>query len=244
MNTFVFNLIHKYKILITGFEPFGEYKNNPSEDLVHFINSHNKELEDCIIKGVVLPVTYFESWEILNQNISTFKPDIVISLGYAPDSKGIIIESTAKNYDGGIFDNSGKSHYGAIIPNWPLRYDNTLPIEKMNNALIKNDFSSFISNDAGEYLCNHIFYNLMHYGRSVPKVKAGFIHIPSWTVEGEKGLFEALKTIIKVIKDNSIKEVGVFGYEPIKNDVKQNLTNIERVIKDTEIENIADSRRV
>ena len=198
MNIFV----HKYKILITGFQPFGGYENNPSEDLVHFVNLHHEQFEDCLIKGVVLPVTYFESWEILDQHINAFKPDIVISFGYAPDSNGIRIESTARNYDGGSSDNSGKSNRGTVIPDAPLRYNSTLAIEEINKALIKNGFSSFISDDAGEYVCNHIFYNLMNYSKSHPEMKAGFIHIPSWTVEGKKGLFEALKIIIKV---------GVFG---------------------------------
>jgi pyroglutamyl-peptidase len=198
MNTF----IHKYKILITGFQPFGGYENNPSEELVHFVNLHHKQFEDCLIKGVVLPVAYFESWEILNQNINAFKPDIVISFGYAPDTNGMRIESIARNYDGGSSDNSGKSHCGEIISDGTLRCNSTLAIEEINKALIKNGFSSFISDDAGEYICNHIFYNLMNYSRSYPEMKAGFIHIPSWTVEGKKGLFEALKIIIKV---------GVYG---------------------------------
>jgi len=228
-----------YRILVTGFEPFGGYKKNPTEELVGYINSHVKEgeIDGCVIKGLTLPVTYFKSWEILNQHINNFKPDFVISLGYAPNSNQIRIESTANNNDEGFLDNDEKSHSGVIITNGPLRYKNALPIEKINDTLIKNGFSSYISNDAGGYLCNHIFYNLMHYGGNGTKMKAGFIHIPAWPVEGKKGLFEALKTVINVIKNNSIK-VGVFEYEPIKNDVKQNLFNIERLIKDTEFENI------
>jgi pyroglutamyl-peptidase len=35
-----------------------------------------------------------------------------------------------------------------------------------------------ISQTAGTYVCNHVFYGLMHALRKHRKVRAGFIHIP------------------------------------------------------------------
>ena len=35
-----------------------------------------------------------------------------------------------------------------------------------------------ISQTAGTYVCNHVFYGLMHALRNVPAVRGGFVHIP------------------------------------------------------------------
>jgi len=233
--SFPYNAISKpssgYRILITGFEPFGGFDSNPSEELVHFINSKfsNNSPNNFTIKGVILPVTYFESWKIFFRNINSFNPDFVISLGYAPGSNKIRIESTAKNKDRGSKDNKGVSHYGPIIPNGALTYNNALPIRNIQKALGENGIESYISNDAGGYLCNHIFYNLMHHGGIGPKMKAGFIHIPSWSVER---LWKAIEIAIKVLINSSIK-VGIFEFEPVKNDVNHNLLRIDKIVSDT-----------
>ena len=61
----------------------------------------------------------------------------------------------------------------------PVGYFATLPINEIVKELGKANIPAKISNSAGAYLCNRLFYSVMHFiaieGLSI---KAGFIHLP------------------------------------------------------------------
>lgn len=189
------------RILVTGFEPFGNYTKNPSNELVKFINNSNDTLIDGVIcEAITLPVTYFESWHMLRDEIKKFKPDYILSFGYAPGSSKIQIEKFASNYDNGYADNKSKRHYGPIVKDAPKTYHSELPIEKIIFSLTKKGIPVTASSDAGGYICNHIFFQERHFTASHENIRSGFIHLPDWTVKGEKGVWNVLKEIILTLK--------------------------------------------
>lgn len=221
------------RVLITGFEPFGGYQTNPSEQLVEFINSDRCEkFEGIKLKGITLPVTYFKSWDILYKEINKFHPDYILSFGYSPGSNRIKVESTAKNFDRGCRDNNDITHYGIIVDNGQTIYLNELPIKRIADALRNKKIPVSISSDAGGYLCNHIFYQERHFTNSKPDIRSGFFHIPNWPLHGERGIWSAIKEIIYVLKLYSIK-VGIFEYEPIKDDVSLNIKQLNEIVLKT-----------
>lgn len=221
------------RILVTGFEPFGGYLTNPSAQLVEYINSDKcKGIEGVKLKGITLPVTYFQSWEILIEEINKFKPDYILSFGFSPSSNRIQIESTARNFDRGYQDNIGSKHNGVIVKNAPGKYFNELPIKKIANRLKKRSIPVSISSYAGGYLCNHIFYQVTHYTNSRSNIRSGFFHIPNWPIEGRNGIWAVVKEILYVIKLNSIK-VGIFEFEPIKDDIPLNVKRIIEIVTET-----------
>ena len=62
----------------------------------------------------------------------------------------------------------------------PAAYFTELPIRAMLEALKAAKIPAEISNSAGTYGCNQIFYHLMDYlAREKIVVPAGFIHVPS-----------------------------------------------------------------
>jgi pyroglutamyl-peptidase len=67
-----------------------------------------------------------------------------------------------------------------IDPEGPAAYFSTLPLRAMLAALRAADIPAALSLSAGAYLCNQVFYTLMHTlaarGQSIP---AGFIHLPA-----------------------------------------------------------------
>lgn len=189
------------KVLITGFEPFGNHQINPTHELMRFVRERPQTVcsETLLVEAITLPVVYFASWEVLEQKIATFKPDVVIAFGYAANSKAIRIELIARNEDRGIADNQGNCHLGTIVAGGQEQYPSSLPVQEIQMALQTKNIAVITSQDAGGYLCNHIFYQLMCHASKKPDIQAGFIHIPLWQVPGDSGLLATLQTLLNVL---------------------------------------------
>lgn len=189
----------KLKVLISGFEPFGGYSTNPTQEMVRYIQNNSLDIENVEVKAITLPVTYFESWDILKKNIDNFQPNIVLAFGYAPSSSKIRLEAIAKNYDGGYKDNLGKSHLGEIVKNGTRILKSQLPIDELKDYLVKQGFDINITKDAGSYICNHLFYNLTTYIQN-KNITGGFIHVPNIEPYDKYGTVSLIRNIIEFIK--------------------------------------------
>ena len=66
-------------VLVTGFEPFGNFTVNPSQLIAEALNG--SIINDAEIVGVVLPVDFNESAKITTDMIEHYHPILVISLG-------------------------------------------------------------------------------------------------------------------------------------------------------------------
>ena len=76
-------------VLITGFKPFDVYDINPSELVALQLN--NTLIQNYTIKGYVLPVDYKIAPQKMKQLISSFHPELIISLGLAGKAESIHI---------------------------------------------------------------------------------------------------------------------------------------------------------
>ncbi|MGO4781780.1 pyroglutamyl-peptidase I, partial [Lysobacter sp. 2RAB21] len=67
-----------------------------------------------------------------------------------------------------------------VIAGGPAAYFATLPVKAMLAALGEAGIPAEISQTAGTYVCNQVFYGLMHAlsARGDAGVRGGFIHIP------------------------------------------------------------------
>ena len=129
-------------------------------------------------------------------------PAAVLCLGEATRRPAISIERVAVNLlDFRIPDNAG-----AQITDQPIREDgpaayfSTLPVRALLNALHGSKLPAELSLTAGSYLCNQIFYTLMHaLAAQGSKVTAGFIHLPALPEQAAKMEPPALPWIWKQI---------------------------------------------
>ena len=81
--------------------------------------------------------------------------------------------------DARIPDNAGAQPIdAAVVADGPAAYFTTLPIKAMLVALRDAGIHAEVSRSAGTFVCNHVFYGLMHALRQRPAVRAGFIHVP------------------------------------------------------------------
>jgi pyroglutamyl-peptidase len=165
------------RILLTGFEPFGDVKINPSQCVVEHFAAQGRD--DLIT--LVLPTVYSESGARIRDAIKQHNPDAVLSLGVAASRDAINLERIAVNVDDArIPDNAGVLASGEPIDtDGPVGYRSTLPLAAMKAALEARGIAVTISNHAGAYMCNHVFYSARHAleqaGSTIP---CGFIHIP------------------------------------------------------------------
>jgi pyroglutamyl-peptidase len=168
------------RILLTGFEPFGEVAVNPSQVIVEAIAARG--LPNVIT--AVLPVTFGAAGDCIRSLIGAHEPDAVICLGVASSRTAINLERVALNVnDAPLADNAGVLASGEpIAADGPVGYWSTLPLKGMLGALAARDIPAVISNNAGAYVCNHVFYAARHAleqsGRAIP---CGFIHVPPIT---------------------------------------------------------------
>jgi pyroglutamyl-peptidase len=127
-----------------------------------------------------LPVEFGASLQVLQAAIREAKPALVLCVGQAGGRAQISIERVAINVDDArIPDNADACPIDApIVADGPAAYFATLPIKAMLVALREAGIPAEVSQTAGTYVCNHVFYGLMHALRGKPRIRGGFIHIP------------------------------------------------------------------
>jgi pyroglutamyl-peptidase len=165
--------------MLTAFEPFGGEKINPSAEAARQIAGI--EFRNALVRVIELPVDRFRAIESACEQVFAARPDVLIMLGEAGGRFRITPERVAINVDYfRIPDNAGnKVTDEPIIEGGPVGYFSTLPIRAIVERLIEAKIPAAISNSAGTYLCNRLFYSVMHLIaiEGLP-TRAGFIHVP------------------------------------------------------------------
>ena len=180
------------KLLLTGFTPFGAYTVNSSQVMVNLIEQCGMTNFD--IRSIILPVSFSQSFQKLKNEIDTFNPDLVISLGLAEMRPSINLEKVAINLiDCKTPDNEGiHMRDQLILKDGPTAYFSNLNTEEMRS--VQTSFPVEMSYSAGTFVCNFIMYQTLSYLHD-SKVKAGFIHLPH--LENQEG--KILDTLLKII---------------------------------------------
>ncbi|EKO3611065.1 pyroglutamyl-peptidase I [Vibrio metschnikovii] len=167
-----------FKVLLTGFEPFGEDSLNPSQALLNA--KEQLHVTGVEVIGCVLPVVRYQAAEVAINAIKTHQPDLVLMFGQASGRAAITPELVAINLDDyRIADNAGHQPIDeAIIADGPAAYFTTLPVKAMVEDLQQAGIAAEVSYSAGTFVCNHLFYAVQHY-LSQHDIPSGFIHIPA-----------------------------------------------------------------
>jgi pyroglutamyl-peptidase len=165
------------RVLITGFDPFDGETINPSFEAILTMKSF-KNIE---VHKLCVPTEFYHSSKIVIDAIHQLKPDYVIMVGQAGNSKTLLIERVAINIDDAkIPDNRNVQPIDHPISVFgPNAYFSTLPIKFLKESLNLHNVPAEISNSAGTYVCNHLMYSVLHeISQRNLNIKAGFIHVP------------------------------------------------------------------
>ena len=166
------------KALVTGFEPFGGEPVNPALEAVQRLPARLGVLD---IATETLPAVFGRALDALEDAIIASNPDIVLCVGQAGGRAALSLERVAINVDDArIPDNAGQQPIDRpVVPGGPPAYFTTLPIKAAATAMREAGLPSIVSNTAGTFVCNHVFYGLMHLAasRRLP-LRGGFLHVP------------------------------------------------------------------
>jgi pyroglutamyl-peptidase len=175
------------KVLLTGFEPFGNATSNPSGEIVKQISGDN-------IITAILPVAYRQSAERLLSLIEQHNPDVVICLGQAEGRTVITPERVAINLDDArLADNEGVLRNDMkILEDGPAAYFSTLPINEIVAAIKAEGIPVAVSLSAGAFLCNHVFYVAQNKFAG-SSIRSGFVHVP--LMDSQAAEFPGLPTM-------------------------------------------------
>jgi len=212
-------------VLITGYEPFEQDKLNASWEAARQLDGLvlTSPQGPVTVQARQLPCVFGAAISALRREIEALQPVLVICAGYAGIRSEISIERVAINIDDArIPDNAGQQPIDMpIVAEGPAAYFSTLPIKAIAHALQAAQIPAGVSQTAGTFVCNHVFYGLQHYlATHLPQVRGGFIHVPYWSEQTARhagatampleqmvqGLRLALQTSLEVEVD--VRETG------------------------------------
>lgn len=114
--------------------------------------------------------------------IEATQPSLVLALGLPSGRSELSVERVAINViDARIPDNAGNQPVDVpVVADGPAAYFSSLPIKAIVHALRAAGVPAAVSQSAGTYNCNHLFYGLMHHiATRAPRMRGGFIHVPA-----------------------------------------------------------------
>lgn len=177
-------------ILVTGFDPFGGASVNPSWAAVEAL--HGVELDGHRLIGAQLPTEFGRSLQVLRSLLVEHRPALVVCTGQAGGRGAISLERVAINVnDARIRDNAGAQPIDTpVVPGGPAAYFSSLPIKAMLGSLLEAGIDAEVSQTAGTFVCNHVFYGLMH-ELAQPAwagTRGGLIHVPWLPQQGQPSM--------------------------------------------------------
>ena len=195
-------------VLLTGFEAFGADPVNPSWVIAARLDGWQvRQLAAegpllAVVRSVRLPCVFGEALAVLDDALERHRPVAVIALGLAASRPEISVERVAVNIDDArIPDNAGRQPIDRpVCAEGPVAYWSTLPVKAIVAAMREAGIDAAVSQSAGTFVCNHVFYGLAHRladgaahgkapdgqgfvtsgsaGAAVPACRGGFIHVP------------------------------------------------------------------
>lgn len=178
-------------VLVTGFDAFGGDAINPSWLLAQAL--HRRSIAGHRVVAAQLPTVFGDALTALDGLLHQHRPVLVICLGLASGRAALSLERIAINInDARIADNRGAWPIDtAVVAGGPAAYFSSLPIKAMLLALRKAGVAAEVSQTAGTFVCNHVFYGLMHAlatHRRFKQVRGGFIHVPFLPEQGSPSM--------------------------------------------------------
>ena len=174
-------------VLLTGFDAFAGTVVNPSWLAVQTLDGES--ISGHVLVAAQLPTMFGSATQVLASLLKRHKPALVICTGQAAGRSALSIERIAINVnDARIADNNGDQPMDTpVVPGGPAAYFSTLPVKAMRQAIEQGGIAAEVSQTAGTFVCNHIFYSLMHTlatQDTFKKTRGGFVHLPNLPGQG------------------------------------------------------------
>lgn len=168
-------------VLLTGFEPFAGEVVNPAWEAVQALAGWRGA--DFQVEIRQLPCAFGGAIDAIKTAIAQCSPAVVICVGQAGGRAEMSVERIAINIDDArIADNRQYQPIDVpVVAGADAARFSTLPIKAIVHGLREGGIPAAVSQSAGTFVCNHVFYGMLHHlATCLPghAVRAGFIHVP------------------------------------------------------------------
>ena len=168
--------MRELNVVISGFDHYDGVEVNPAVEVPKAIaeqglgvsSAPDDPLEQVAVTvhAVSIPVSFAKAWPTLKETIEATKPNIVIATGLKHAARGVMLERCATN----LMD--------AIKPDADNAYWTRLPLRSILNDFTDDSIPATLSSDAGTFVCNSLFYNLLNWTATQEQVLGGFVSFP------------------------------------------------------------------
>jgi pyroglutamyl-peptidase len=164
------------KLLITGFDPFGGERINPSWEAVKLLP---ETIGEYALTKMQIPTVFGQAAEKVLAAARDLSPDVILSVGQAGGRKAVTPEVIGINLrEAGIPDNMGNRPVNTpVIAGGPDACFATVPVREMVKSITSAGLPAALSFSAGAFVCNDVLYTLLHHYRGTD-TRVGFIHVP------------------------------------------------------------------
>ncbi len=171
-------------LLITGFEPFGGEKINPSWEALCQIPN---EVGGFSLEKLLLPVVFDDAASMVIAKAEKFFPNVILCIGQAGGRGAITPELVGINLkNASIPDNNGNTPKDEpIVLGGADAHFSTLPVRKIAEKISEAGIPSHVSYSAGAFVCNNVLYTLLSHYKNTD-VRVGFIHVPYCVEQGKE----------------------------------------------------------
>lgn len=195
----------KKKVIVTGFEPFGEHAVNSSwvavQELEKLGLGEAVDLHVCEV-----PVEYQVVQKLLPSLWREHQPQLVVHVGVSGLATTVTLEQCGHNKGYKRLDNCCFSPASeCCMEEGPDCIHSVLDMEtickRANDLGVGVTFS--VSKDAGRYLCDYTYYTSLHLGQG----HSAFIHVPPLdrpysSLELGRALQAVLQEMLKLLEED------------------------------------------
>lgn len=192
--------MERFNVVVCGFDHYDGVKVNPSFEVPRAIAERGlgvpADADDPLagvrvtVNAVSMPVSFTKSWPVLHEAIEATAPQIVVAMGLKRAARGIALERCATNRvsdDRPDVDNM-LPRQDVINPDGPAAYWTRLPLRAILADFTADGIPSTLSSDAGTYVCNSLFYQLLDWAAAQERVVAGFVSLPQVNESGDRAM--------------------------------------------------------
>ena len=219
------------EIIVTGFDPFGEFSVNPSEvvaasmpstvDLIKLVDE--VEGSHAALSAFTLSTCCTESWQSLEAELKARadRTIVLVMLGLAEPRSDIEMERVALNLrDYRFADNKGhQPPVEKIVEEAENALFSLIDLKSLQERITQKGCPISVSNHAGTYVCNEIYFRSLLYQKENPHLsKTLFVHLPGSLKVGDCSDQEKLSimratvlTLIEELAKESLQEMEMLA---------------------------------
>jgi pyroglutamyl-peptidase len=165
-------------VLVTAFEPFGGETINASWAAARALDGWR--CGDTVAVARRLPCVYDACVAEFVEAFERLRPEAVLMTGQAARRAVVSVESVARNGAGASAADNGGVVRSEIASEGPALLEATVRPVDVARAIRAAGLPARVSTNAGDYVCNHLFYEALRYlRRQAPGTPAVFVHLPA-----------------------------------------------------------------